>query len=288
MKKILAFALAIAACVLISGCGCERKNQTYVVTFDSDGGTTVASQTVVKGGKVKEPTDPTKEGYEFVSWNLGDDKYDFNQEVKGNLSLKAVWGTKVAKTCDLQCPTGEELNETDCRCEKAEKEDSKTTYTVTFDSNGGSKVGTQTVKSGETANRPSNPSRSGYTFVEWQLNNKTFKFTTAITGNITLKAVWKKNQTTQQTTQPTNPTPTPDPTPEPEPAKVTYSVEKVAESGDIAGRNRVRIKSSEGNYVAGTISYNYSGDGQVTTVAVDTNGILLPQEAENFKVVSPN
>ncbi|MCD8314100.1 MAG: InlB B-repeat-containing protein, partial [Firmicutes bacterium] len=42
-----------------------------------------------------------------------------------------------------------------------------TTYTVTFNSNGGSSVSSQTVKSGSTATEPTSPTRSGYTFDGW-------------------------------------------------------------------------------------------------------------------------
>jgi hypothetical protein len=41
------------------------------------------------------------------------------------------------------------------------------TYTVAFDSNGGSPVDSQPVAEGEKATRPENPQKSGYGFVNW-------------------------------------------------------------------------------------------------------------------------
>jgi uncharacterized repeat protein (TIGR02543 family) len=41
---------------------------TYTVTFDSQGGSAVNSQTVEQGGKVSKPTDPTKTGFVFNGW----------------------------------------------------------------------------------------------------------------------------------------------------------------------------------------------------------------------------
>ncbi len=41
---------------------------TYTVTFDAQGGSTVASQDVAKNGKVTKPTDPTRTGYTFGGW----------------------------------------------------------------------------------------------------------------------------------------------------------------------------------------------------------------------------
>ncbi|MBQ9280178.1 MAG: InlB B-repeat-containing protein, partial [Clostridia bacterium] len=70
-----------------------------------------------------------------------------------------------------------------------------TTYEVTFNTDGGSEVVAQTVEEGKTAIKPTNPTKSGYTFKEWQKDGVTFDFTTAITGDIELKALWTKNET---------------------------------------------------------------------------------------------
>lgn len=68
------------------------------------------------------------------------------------------------------------------------------TYTVTFDSNGGSDVPSQTVTEGDKAVKPENPTTSAkYKTVDyWTLDGKKFDFeTTAVTADITLKAVWR-------------------------------------------------------------------------------------------------
>lgn len=66
-------------------------------------------------------------------------------------------------------------------------------YTVTFDSKGGTTISSQTVESGKKATKPTNPTKNGYTFVEWTLNGKTYDFNSAVTSNITLVASWKEN-----------------------------------------------------------------------------------------------
>ena len=63
----------------------------YTVTFDSNGGTTVASVTVDHGGTVTKPTDPTRTGYTFDVWYLDNEAYDFDTLVTGNLTLVAHW-----------------------------------------------------------------------------------------------------------------------------------------------------------------------------------------------------
>ncbi|NLI77035.1 MAG: InlB B-repeat-containing protein, partial [Candidatus Riflebacteria bacterium] len=48
----------------------ERPIQppTFVVTFDSQGGSAVTSQTVAQGEKAAQPADPTRTGYTFAGW----------------------------------------------------------------------------------------------------------------------------------------------------------------------------------------------------------------------------
>jgi uncharacterized repeat protein (TIGR02543 family) len=67
------------------------------------------------------------------------------------------------------------------------------TYTVSFDSNLGSYVQAQTVRKGELATRPANPTRSGYNFIGWSTNsssNVPYDFNTPVTSSITLYARW--------------------------------------------------------------------------------------------------
>ncbi len=70
------------------------------------------------------------------------------------------------------------------------------TYTVTFDSNGGSRIESQTLVKGERAQRPANPEKTGegslYEFLGWYNGDTEYNFTTPVTENITLKAKWKE------------------------------------------------------------------------------------------------
>lgn len=74
-----------------------------------------------------------------------------------------------------------------------------TTYTVSFDSAGGSEVGSQQVAENECATDPGSPTRDGYTFAGWLLNGEAYDFATPVTGNITLVASWTENATPQPT-----------------------------------------------------------------------------------------
>ena len=68
---------------------------TYTVSFNTLGGSEVASLTVTEGEHASKPADPTKEGAIFGGWakdEAGTQAYDFDAEtVTGNLTLFAVW-----------------------------------------------------------------------------------------------------------------------------------------------------------------------------------------------------
>ena len=64
------------------------------VAFNSNGGSTVASQSVRYGSKAVQPTNPTRAGYTFQGWYTaknGGTKYDFKQTVTSDVTLHAHW-----------------------------------------------------------------------------------------------------------------------------------------------------------------------------------------------------
>ncbi|MBO7122866.1 MAG: InlB B-repeat-containing protein [Treponema sp.] len=68
------------------------------------------------------------------------------------------------------------------------------TYTVAFNSNGGSDVASQTVTSGQTASKPADPTKEHFKFVEWcsdQACQTAFDFATPITNDTILYAKWE-------------------------------------------------------------------------------------------------
>jgi len=72
-------------------------------------------------------------------------------------------------------------------------ETSPVSVVVTFDSNGGSNVSSQTITAGTAASSPSNPTRSSYVFDYWYQDaglTTPYYFNTPVTANITLYARW--------------------------------------------------------------------------------------------------
>ena len=60
MKKVLSVVLILIVVLSLSACG---KKESFTVTFDSVGGSSVESQTVEKGECATKPSDPSKEGF---------------------------------------------------------------------------------------------------------------------------------------------------------------------------------------------------------------------------------
>ena len=63
----------------------------HTVSFDSNGGSNVPSQSIQDGYRASVPDAPTKQGYLFKHWSLNGTKYDFNQSVKEDITLKAEY-----------------------------------------------------------------------------------------------------------------------------------------------------------------------------------------------------
>ncbi len=80
-------------------------------------------------------------------------------------------------------------------------------FNVTYNTDGGSKVSAEQVKKNSTATKPADPTKEGYTFKEWQVNGVTYNFTTPITKDTEITAIWEKvpektedKKTTKKTT----------------------------------------------------------------------------------------
>ena len=64
----------------------------YTVTFNTDGGTDVAPQTLDHGGKATKPANPTKTGYTFAGWYTeADTEFNFNTPIESATTLYAKW-----------------------------------------------------------------------------------------------------------------------------------------------------------------------------------------------------
>ena len=141
----------------------STPSEKYTVTFDSNGGSAVVSKTVVSGSKLLAPASPTKPGYIFAGWYLGEELWVFAENTGSkSITLKAKW---IAETSDL---------------------------TVTFNTNGGSIVPTAIIPASGKISRPAAPEKLGYSFECWvTANGSAWDFSSDIAKeSIVLNALW--------------------------------------------------------------------------------------------------
>ncbi len=77
----------------------EKSEKSYLILFESNGGSNIESQTVVENGKVIKPADPTRKGgltyeYTFGGWYSDSSlsyEYDFTDGVSQDMTLYAKW-----------------------------------------------------------------------------------------------------------------------------------------------------------------------------------------------------
>ena len=221
-KKIILLLL----CLILTGC----KEQTYTVTFDTDGGTNISPISVEEGKTIENIDNPTKEGYLFVNWIKDGIEYKETTPINSDIILTANWikQPEIPNTYTVTIITDSKTekivvkeNETIKEPKKPVKENyifkgwyignekydfntkitknititAKFEYnlvTITYDLDGGIGLALETIKKNTTIPIPEPPEKPGYKFLKWTLNNEDFSFTTKINKNITLKAVWEK------------------------------------------------------------------------------------------------
>lgn len=145
-------------------------NGGFVVSFETDGGTQIASQKLRYGELVTEPEIPVKAGYEFLGWRWGNDLenvWNFNTDkVGGAVELVADW-----------IPAR---------------------ILVKFDLSGGSCNGESSIAPVELTYQEVYgplpiPEKEGYTFAGWMYSGEMITAETEVmmTGEHVLTAVWE-------------------------------------------------------------------------------------------------
>ncbi len=71
-----------------------KPTKEFKVSFKVNGGNNLKPLTINKNGKLEEPEEPTREGYEFMGWYYEGGLYDFTEPVTNDLVLEAKWTKK--------------------------------------------------------------------------------------------------------------------------------------------------------------------------------------------------
>ena len=138
-------------------------NTTGVIVTYKDGDSEYAKQVLPSGTLATRPDAPAATpGYTFGGWNKTDGTaWDYaSDKVTDNITLYAKWAAN--------------------------------TYTITFDTAGGSEIAPITQEYGTVITAPEAPTREGYTFIGWDKEIPT----TMPAENMTVTAQWEINQYT--------------------------------------------------------------------------------------------
>ena len=130
----------------------QWKANQYTITFDTDGGSEITPITQDYASAVTAPAAPAKTGYTFAGW----DKDIPTAMPLNGLTVKALWT----------------INQ----------------YTITFDTDGGSKIAPITQDYGTAVTTPADPTKPGYNFVGWDMEIPE----TMPAEDLTIKAQWKR------------------------------------------------------------------------------------------------
>ena len=148
---------------------------TLVVTYDSQGGTSVTAGSVATGANLTAPTAPTKAGYTFSGWSTTSTgsvvsfSGGYTHGQTSSFTLYAIWAANA--------------------------------LTVTYNSKDGTDVANGTVNTGASiSSAPTAPTKTGYTFSGWSATDGgtvvTFPYAHGNTANFTMYAIWSANSLT--------------------------------------------------------------------------------------------
>lgn len=140
-------------------------NNNYTVTFNANGGSSNSSVVKEHGSQLGTLPSVSRTGYTFTGWYTqasGGTQISSSTTVTGNVTYYAHWNAN--------------------------------SYTVSFNSNGGSSVSSITKTYGSTLGTLSSPTKTCFTFAGWFTNPTSsgtqVSSSTQVTGNVTYYAHW--------------------------------------------------------------------------------------------------
>lgn len=283
---------------IASGWPVDQPLQSYVFTFDANGGTGApANQTVTFGGSLYIPAAiPTRAGYTFQGWYAmrnGDQTWycagngwNTDAQITASGYTKKLYPTATEFIINNSWLSGC-METTGFTLYAQWEENAVSTYTISYNANGGSGAPASQTKTAGTALTLSTvkPTREGYTFQGWATSATATtaayqpgaSFTTD--ANTTLYAVWEQNEVTGAKVVISNETVAPGSTVT---VEITASDLPVVKSLIVEcfeyDTNALEYVSAELN-VTGAFIADWDDEAMVATVAftenMDINGVIM-------------
>jgi uncharacterized repeat protein (TIGR02543 family) len=137
----------------------------YTISFNSHGGSAVEAVTAIKGTLVPKPIDPARAGFAFAGWfnaETGGTEYAWPHTLTAGITMHAQW-TAVQ------------------------------TYTLAFDTHGGSAVAVITQNEGTQVARPADPAKDGFVITGWfdaETGGTEYAWPHTLNADVTMHAQW--------------------------------------------------------------------------------------------------
>ena len=140
-----------------------EKNR-IIINYDLNGGTgSTIEVEIEKGTTPTRPKNPTKFGYTFTNWLIGDKVYNFDTKLYEDTTITANYTPNIY-------------------------------YKVTFDTDGGNEIPSKMLIAGEKLTNIESPTKEGYIFKYWSYNGEEFNIDMTIDKDITLIAIYEENE----------------------------------------------------------------------------------------------
>ena len=133
---LLLFSLLLVSCIDDN----NPVDEGIKVAFDTDGGSVMKALSLNEGDLIQMKESTFKDGYNFVTWLLGDYEFDFNTPITSSIELKAVWVKEIDEDTEAIC------------------------Y---FDTGGGTYIAPIVIEIGRELTEPTSPVKEGYSFKYW-------------------------------------------------------------------------------------------------------------------------
>ena len=143
-------------------------SEFFTITFDTDGGNTIPSVSVVEGDSITLPKEPERDHYKFTGWNYGGESFDDVTMPSSDITLVATWTP--ASTIYFNVSV----------------------YDRHLDETVDIQIESIVEVAGQPVSPPDDPRYAEYKFLSWQLDGQDYMFTTMPSEDITLTASWLK------------------------------------------------------------------------------------------------
>lgn len=140
-----------------------QNSKYYNVIIDSDGGNINDDYVKMQGAKVSHPGTPSKDGYRFIDWFIGDNECYFPIPIEDKTIIVAKWNKIIY-------------------------------YTVVYEENGGTELEDDIVEKGTIIEEP-NILKNGHYFRGWYSDaefNNVILFPYQVESDITMYAKWEE------------------------------------------------------------------------------------------------